>query len=107
MSTLLRLTGFSVALLTVAAALGCSSPNSGESAAPPAAAITPPADDDAPLPATGSPYDALPEMVRATMDKPFTGDFDAQIKRRSIRAAVTFNRTHYFIDQGQQRGITF
>ncbi len=107
MSKLFRLTGSSVALLTVAAALACSSPNSGESTAPPAAAITPPADDDAPLPATGSPYDALPEVVRATMDKPFTGDFDAQIERRSIRAAVTFNRTHYFIDQGQQRGITF
>ena len=41
------------------------------------------------------------------MDKPFTGDFDAQVARRAIRVAVTFNRTHYFIDQGQQRGLTF
>ena len=41
------------------------------------------------------------------MDKPFTGDFDALVKRRSIRVAVTFNRTHYFIDKGQERGLTF
>ena len=41
------------------------------------------------------------------MDKPFTGDFDEMVKRRAIRVAVTFNRTHYFIDQGQERGITY
>ena len=41
------------------------------------------------------------------MDKPFTGDFDALVKRRAIRVAVTFNRTHYFIDQGQERGLTY
>jgi membrane-bound lytic murein transglycosylase MltF len=41
------------------------------------------------------------------MDKPFTGDFDEMVKRRAIRAAVTFNRTHYFIDRGQERGITY
>ena len=41
------------------------------------------------------------------MDKPFTGDFDELVKRRAIRVGVTFNRTHYFIDRGQERGITF
>ena len=41
------------------------------------------------------------------MDKPFTGDFDAMVKRRMIRVGVTFNRTHYFIDKGQERGLTF
>ena len=41
------------------------------------------------------------------MDKPFTGDLDQMIKRRAIRVAVTFNRTHYFIDQGQERGLTY
>ena len=39
------------------------------------------------------------------MDKPFTDDFDAMVKRRAIRVGVTFNRTHYFIDRGQERGI--
>ena len=38
------------------------------------------------------------------LDKPFTGDFDEMVKRRAIRVAVTFNRTHYFIDEGQERG---
>ena len=41
------------------------------------------------------------------MDKPFTDDFDAMVKRRAIRVAVTFNRTHYFIDKGQERGLTY
>jgi membrane-bound lytic murein transglycosylase MltF len=62
---------------------------------------------DAPIPDTPSPYDALPEGVRALMDRPFTGDLDEMIKRRAIRVAVTFNRTHYFIDKGQERGITY
>jgi membrane-bound lytic murein transglycosylase MltF len=54
-----------------------------------------------------SPYDALPEAVRSLIDKPFMGDFDEMKKRRMIRVAVTFNRTHYFIDKGQQRGLTY
>ncbi len=49
----------------------------------------------------------LPEPVRLSMDKPFIGDFDALVARRSIRVGVTFNRTHYFIDKGQERGLTF
>ena len=103
-----------VGLFVVATAAGCGGqpetapPASGTAASTPAAnsALTPP-DDDAPLPPTASPYDALPEGVRSVMDKPFTGDFDELIKRRSIRVGVTFNRTHYFIDKGQERGLTF
>jgi membrane-bound lytic murein transglycosylase MltF len=41
------------------------------------------------------------------MDKAFTGDLDELVKRRAIRVAVTFNRTHYFIDRGQERGLTY
>ena len=41
------------------------------------------------------------------MDKPFTGDLDALVARRAIRVGVTFNRTHYFVDQGQERGLTY
>ena len=70
------------------------------------AAATPPA-DEAPIPATASPYDALPEARAAALDRPFTGDFDELVERRAIRVAVTFNRTHYFIDQGQERGLTY
>ena len=63
--------------------------------------------DEASFPEAASPYDALPESVRTEMDKPSTGDFDAMSARRFIRAGVTFNRTHYFIDKGQQRGLTY
>ena len=99
-----------IALLIAAAVTACSGR---EQAAPPAAtavtpatALTPPA-ADAPIPDTPSPFDVLPEAVRDSIDKPFTGDFDALVKRRSIRVGVTFNRTHYFVDKGQERGLTF
>jgi membrane-bound lytic murein transglycosylase MltF len=93
-----------VALITAA----CSGQNS---ATPPPAQPAPAAQpaasaDDTPLPETQSPYEALPENARLVMDKPFTGDFDEMIKRRLIRFGVTFNRTHYFIDAGQERGLT-
>ncbi len=80
----------------------CSGPPSS-----PAAAPAPPSADEAPIPETASPYDALPEAVRLVMDQPFTGDLDSMVKRRAIRVAVTFNRTHYFVDKGQERGLTF
>ena len=41
------------------------------------------------------------------MGKPSTDDFDAMVKRRAIRVGVTFNRTHYFLDKGQERGVTY
>ena len=91
-------------LLVVAAATACSAR---QEAAPPATTVAPPSAADAPIPETASPFDVLPEPVRLSMDKPFTGDFDALVTRRSIRVGVTFNRTHYFIDKGQERGLTF
>ena len=107
-----------VALLMTAAAVACSAPQ--ETSAPTtaatgtptaAAAGTPAASQqpatDEPIPPTASPYDALPDGVRTILDRPFTGDFDEMVKRRLIRVAVTFNRTHYFIDRGQERGITY
>ena len=45
--------------------------------------------------------------MRLVLAKPFSGDFDEMVKRRAIRVGVTFNRTHYFIDQGQERGLTY
>ena len=84
-----------------------STPSAAATPAPTATGNAPSTDADASIPATASPYDALPESVRATMDRPFTGDFDEMVKRRAIRVAVTFNRTHYFVDKGQERGITY
>ena len=62
---------------------------------------------DEPIPPTKSPYDALPDAIQQVLDKPFTGDFDEMVKRRAIRVGVTYNRTHYFIDKGQERGLTY
>ena len=96
--------------LTLTAATACSGDHNPGPVAPVTAAApvaAPPATDDAPIPPTASPYDALPAAVRSVLDAPFTGDFDAMVKRRVIRVAVTFNRTHYFIDRGQERGLTY
>jgi membrane-bound lytic murein transglycosylase MltF len=99
-----RVTRGVIALLIAATATACS----GQQEVPPPA-VTPAtaAGADAPIPDTASPYDALPESVRLTMGTPFTGDLDALVERRAIRVAVTFNRTHYFIDRGQERGLTY
>ena len=92
------------AVLVLMAATGCSSQ---KEAAPAATSLPPPPATDAPIPPTASPFDALPEVVRDAIDKPFTGDFDELVKRRMIRAGVTFTRTHYFVDKGQERGLAF
>ena len=95
------------AALLVTVATACSGqPEPAPPASTAAAAATSPAADE-PIPATASPFDALPEAVQLVLDEPFTGDFDALVKRRAIRVAVTFNRTHYFIDKGQERGLTY
>ncbi len=107
-----------ITLLVLAAASGCTRQQEGPHQATetaPATATAPPATTDtskpsvadATIPDTASPYDALPEAVRVLADKPFSGDLDEMVKRRNIRVAVTFNRTHYFIDKGQERGLTY
>lgn len=49
----------------------------------------------------------LPKELQGRVDKTYTGDLDGMIKRRIIRAGVPFNRTFYFIDEGQPRGISY
>src|SRR4051812_40421179 len=94
-----------VALLAVAAAAACSGPKEASPPTPAAAeppigkTVSPIEQTGSPIEETASPYDALPDGVRNAMGKPFTGDFDAMLERRAIRVAVTFNRTHYFIDK--------
>ena len=98
-----------LACLLAAAAMAC---GQGKQSATPAAGADNPtaaaavADEQAVAEAS-SPYDSLPEDVRGVVGREFKGDFDEMVKRRLIRVAVTFNRTHYFIDKGQQRGITY
>jgi membrane-bound lytic murein transglycosylase MltF len=106
---------------------GCSTPQSAPTATtlpagapPPQAPTTAPpagrtiapagitaADDNTPIPPTPSPFSALPPALREVLDRPFTGDFDALRARRLIRVGVTYNRTHYFVDHGQERGLTY
>ena len=102
-----------MALLVVTAATACTrrdeQPAAAATATPSAGVPVPggPSAADTPIPATASPYDALPDALRLVIDKPFTGDLDELVERRAIRVAVTFNRTHYFIDKGQELGITY
>jgi membrane-bound lytic murein transglycosylase MltF len=44
------------------------------------------------------------ELAISKLTSVWTGDLDGMIKRRRIRVATTYNKTHYFIDRGVQRG---
>ena len=78
------------------------------SAAPPAGANpSTTRSDDAAIPADSFTVRRPSRGMRVNVEKPFTGDFDEMVKRRVIRVGVTFNRTHYFIDKGQERGLTY
>ena len=39
-------------------------------------------------------------------NKPWKGDFDAMLERKIIRVLVPYSRTLYFLDKGQERGLT-
>lgn len=104
-----------VALMLLATAACSGAPPAPPEAATPPTAASPTAtapsatasSKDEPIPPTASPYDALPPAVRKTIGGKFVGDFDALVARRALRVGVTFNRTHYFIDKGQERGLTY
>jgi membrane-bound lytic murein transglycosylase MltF len=40
-------------------------------------------------------------------NEPWTGDFDKMTEKRQIRVLVTYSKTFYFLDRGQQRGLTY
>jgi membrane-bound lytic murein transglycosylase MltF len=40
-------------------------------------------------------------------NEPWIGDFDKMTEKRQIRVLVTYNETFYFLDRGQQRGLTY
>ncbi len=90
-----------VAALSVSA---CSGGQDATTSTTESAAPTDAGEEPLPPPAYES---EIPEELRAQLDKPFTGDFDEMMKRRVIRAGVTFNRTHYFVDKGVQRGGSY
>jgi membrane-bound lytic murein transglycosylase MltF len=41
------------------------------------------------------------------IDQPWSGDLDGMIERRRIRLLVVPSRTFYFVDAGQQRGLSY
>jgi membrane-bound lytic murein transglycosylase MltF len=47
------------------------------------------------------------DRTMGIMGKSFTGDFDAMRKRRLVRALVVYSKTHYFVDKGTQRGLSY
>jgi membrane-bound lytic murein transglycosylase MltF len=106
---------FRVVAALILLSAGCSSSSTpsqttaagGGGSSPPTAALPTKPGDDQPLPDVPSPYDALPAEFRTHLSQPFTGDFDGLVKRRVIRAGVVYNRTQYFIDRGQQRGMSY
>jgi membrane-bound lytic murein transglycosylase MltF len=49
----------------------------------------------------------LPPSVAAVIGEAFFGDLDGMVKRRLVRVGITFNRTHYFVDNGVQRGAAY
>ena len=46
------------------------------------------------------------ESALAEME-PWVGDFDGMVERRVIRALVVYSKMLYFVDRGQQRGLTY
>jgi membrane-bound lytic murein transglycosylase MltF len=39
--------------------------------------------------------------------RPWIGDFDGMVQRRRVRILTPYSKTHYFIENGVQRGIVF
>jgi membrane-bound lytic murein transglycosylase MltF len=71
----------------------------------PAAKPSVPAPAPAPAraPQAGQQLDAVLELIGAK----WTGDLDGMIARRYIRVATAYNKTHYFVDKGVQRGSVY
>jgi membrane-bound lytic murein transglycosylase MltF len=91
----------------VFAACGGSKPAPGEqkpSAAAPAVPAAPESPDEASKPMLET---EIPDSVRELVAKPFFGDLGEMVQRRIIRVGVTFNRTFYFVDHGQPRGVSY
>ncbi len=104
---------FTSALLGAMLAIaGCSggkeeaTPDAAAAAAAAATAAAEKAIEDAPLPPLAS-ESALPEEVRAELNEVFKGDLDEMVKRRLVRVGVTYNRTFYYVNKGEQRGAAY
>ena len=59
-----------------------------------------------PLIAPAAEKDSDPEGALLA-NEPWIGDFDEMAKKRQIRVLVVYSKTFYFLDRGQQRGISY
>ena len=64
------------------------------------------ADGEELVAALGDPHLALPAGSKEALD-PWTGDFDAMVERRIVRALVVPNRISYFLDGPNQQGVAY
>jgi len=62
-----------------------------------------PAPANKPTPHPAASYDTF----RETASVPVFEDLPGLLKRGKIRVAVTYSKTHYFVDKGQQRGFAY
>ena len=94
---------FAIAALSLAAPSAQAAAQT-KKAAPPAK--TAPSTKQAAPPAktTAAPAPSQQNAALAKLTEKWTGDLDGMVKRRYIRVATTYNKTHYFIDRGVQRG---
>ncbi|MGI9292694.1 MAG: transglycosylase SLT domain-containing protein [Pseudomonadales bacterium] len=60
---------------------------------------------EAPLPFVN--IDGSDGLLPAEFEKRWTGDFDAMVARRTIRALVVYSRTSYFLDGLTARGMAY
>jgi membrane-bound lytic murein transglycosylase MltF len=56
---------------------------------------------------TASPPAASPATMQAALLKPFKGDWEEIKQRRMLRALVVYSQTLYYVDRGQQRGVSY
>ena len=98
--------GFAFAIAAISLAGLPSHPAAQTKSAPPAKKAAPTAPPTKAPAAQAQPPGKAAQSgaVTAKVEEKFTGDLDAMIKRRFIRVATTYSKTHYFIDRGVQRG---
>ncbi|HEY6547596.1 MAG TPA: lytic transglycosylase F, partial [Vicinamibacteria bacterium] len=66
-----------------------------------------PVEAQAPPKATAPAKAPAPSAKPLPLSRAWTGDLDGMVKRRVIRVLVAYNKTHYFIDKGVQRGAAY
>jgi len=104
LSTAPAYVGLAALLLTVA----CSQADAPDNQRPEGAtaAAAPGATEGALPPDAAGPSLVVPEEF-ARVWSPKKGDLDEIVKRRVLRILVAYNATNYFVDRGQQGGVTY